>query len=296
MKRLCSVDLSLKEKMDLKELYKSIDEDVALVKFNLIRRRFRRGGLTRKNLEKTHILIINRPTTRLLREEFIELIDFIDVGGTLILNIPPPKYLQDLGRWFEAFTDELGISLTNKVYYGIPKISKQTKLVGNNLSSHKAFEISCNDDPIFLKENGIKKYVPLAFIDDNPIIVFAEKRRGRFIVFCSNDTLKSENRNFISILLRLSSQRKDFLLEEPNKIKIGSSNFSISLQHTSLRNYFVTLYHHDFAFFREVMPINSIDDFTINIYKEIEKQQILSTPPTMEELVKTLKNIEFEKG
>ncbi|MHA1115264.1 MAG: hypothetical protein ACTSRR_03810 [Candidatus Heimdallarchaeaceae archaeon] len=296
MKRLCSIDLSLKEKIDLKELYKCIDEEIALVKFNLIRRRFRRGGLTRKNLEKTHILIINRPTTRLLREEFIELIDYIDVGGTLILNLPPPKYIQDLGRWFEAFIDELGISLTHEVYYGIPKISKETRLVGNNLSSHKAFEISCNNDSNFMKENGIKKYIPLAFIDDKPIIVFAEKRRGRFIVFCSSDTLKPENKNFISILLRLASQRRNFLLEEPDKIKIGSSNFSISLQHTSLSYYSVTIYHHDFAFFSDVMPINSLDDFAIEVYKEIEKQQILSSPPTIEELFKTLKNIELEKG
>jgi len=279
--------------MKAKEFINLIDPEIAQVKFNVIRRKIGVESLRRKNIEKTHILIITLPTRKISREEYIDLIDYIDVGGTLFLTLPSPPW-NELGRWFSEFIEELGINFQKESVYGIPKIPLNTRLIGTKLMSHRAHVINYNSNHSFMKENGIAEYIPIALIDEKPIILAARKRRGRFIIFSSIDTMSPNNKCFLNILLRLSSQRKSFLLDETTKRKIGNTTFFFSLQHATLRTFLLSLYHHDFRFYQEIVEFTKMEELADKIFKIMKKQEVLSTPPTLDEIKSVLKEEELE--
>ncbi len=290
--KVCSIDTTLNEQIKPKEIIDSIDPEIAKISFNVIKKVS--GGLDRKTLEKSHVLFIGLPKKKLNQELFIELTSYIDIGGCLILTLPSPKKWEELGRFFGEMSEELGISFQSKFVYGLPKISEDTRLVGTKLMVTKAHVIDFNNNKKFMKESGIKKYIPLALIDDKPVALAAYKRRGRFVVFSSPEVFSPKNKDFLNSLIFLSSTKKDYLFpKNPKKTKIGDTNFIIILQHACLDNYLLCLYHYNFMFFQQVVQLKSKTKLVSLINSIISKQKVLGEIPKKEEILQTLNKFDI---
>ncbi len=292
--RLCSIDSTLNEELPAKQIAKLIDSDVAKVEINIVKKKVGTIGLTRKTLEKSHVLFITLPKKKISQEMYIELISYIDIGGTLILTLPSPPW-EDLGRFFEEMIDELGISFQHNYVYGLPKIPSNTRLIGSKLTITKAHVIDFNEQKDFLTENGIKKYIPLALMDKKPVILAGYKRRGKFIIISSPEIFTDINSDFLNRLVLLSSQKIDYILSEKNvRHKIGKSNFSLQLQHGSLQSYLLSLYHYSFMFLQEEVEFTSKEDLTERIYKVLVKQKVIGELPTEQDIFKTIEKIKIK--
>lgn len=289
--KICSIDTSLNEEVKAKTIVEAINTEIAQVKINIVKRRG--PGLDRKTLERSHVLFISLPRKKITQEEYIELISYIDIGGCLILTLPSPPW-EDLGRFFEEFRKELGFSFQSKVVYGLPKIPDETRLLGSHLTITKAHVIQTETDKKIMKENGINEFIPLALMDNEPVIVAAYKRRGRFVVFSSAEVFSQINSDFLSRLILLSSKKQSFKLSEDVKKKqIGETNFSILLQHACLDSYLLSLYHYDFAFHKETIDMKLEKGLALKIYSKIQKQKVLSERPKLEEIDETLEKLEI---
>ncbi len=294
MKRLCSIDNSYNEKVNAKNIVRLIEPDKALVKVNIIRKNLLGDTLKREKIEHSHILIITGPRKKFSYETYTDLIDYIDVGGSLFLTPVSPSW-DHLGRWFSEFMDELGISFDASSIYGIPKIPYNTRVIGTSLSSHSAYPITVNEDKKFMKESGISEYIPLATIDNKTVIVAGEKRRGKFVIFSSLDTLLNEsNKDFFNILLRVTSQKKSYSLDDPVRIDFADSQFSFSLQHASLNVFLLSLFHHNFNFYQGIIEYKTTDDLSIQIQKLLEQQKLLGNPPELTKIKEALEHYDFQ--
>jgi hypothetical protein len=292
--RICSIDSTLNEEIPAKRIAKLIDSDIAKVEINIVKKKVGTIGLTRKTLEKSHVLFITLPKKKITQEMFIELISYIDIGGTLILTLPSPPW-EDLGRFFEDMISELGITFQNKYVYGLPKIPSNTRLIGSKLTITKAHVIDYNEEKDFLKENGIKRYIPLALMDKKPVILAGYKRRGKFVVISSPEIFTDVNSDFLNRLVLLSSQKIDYLLSEKIKrYNIGKSNFSLQLQHGSLQSYLLSLYHFNFMFLQEEVEITSKEDLTERIYKVLVKQKVIGDLPSKQDIFNIVEKIKIE--
>ena len=145
--KLCSIDTSLNEEVKAKTIAGTINPDIAQVKINIVKKRG--PGLDRSTLERSHVLFISLPRKKLTQEEYIELISYIDIGGCLILTLPSPPWT-DLGRFFEEFRKEIGISFQSKFVYGLPKIPIETRLIGSELTITKAQVINAENNASFI--------------------------------------------------------------------------------------------------------------------------------------------------
>ncbi|MHA1217942.1 MAG: hypothetical protein ACTSSN_05325 [Candidatus Heimdallarchaeaceae archaeon] len=290
--RLCSIDYSLNEEINPKVITNSINPEIANVRFNIVKRRSH--GLDRKTLEKSHILFISLPRKKLTQEQYIELISYIDIGGCLILTLPSPPWTE-LGRFFEEFRKEIGISFQTKFVYGLPKIPMNVRLLGSNLTITKAHVINSNMNELFMKESGIKRFIPLALMDDQPVVLAAFKRRGRFIVFSSPEIFNKQNSDFLSRLILLSGSKKDFMLSKTmQEDQIGDSNFFLLLQHACLDSYLLSLYHYDFVFHQETINLDIETNLPKRIHSIIARQKVLSERPNIEEIIETIEH--FRSG
>ena len=280
--RLCSIDTSLNEEISDKKITGVINPEIAQVKFNIVKKRG--PGLDRKTLEKSHILFITLPRKKISQEQYIELISYIDIGGCLILTLPPPP-LTELGRFFEEFRKEIGISFKSEVVFGLPKIPLETRMIGSSLTITKAHIIEANSDPDFMKENGIKNYIPLALMDGEPVVLAANKRRGKYIILSTPEIFNPKNTDFLNRLLYLASRKEDFLLSsELDKVQIGKSNFSMKLQVGCLDTYLLSLYHYNFVFHQTIIDLSKMKDLPIRISSIISKQKVQSERPGLPEI------------
>ncbi|MBY9001012.1 MAG: hypothetical protein KGD64_08870 [Candidatus Heimdallarchaeota archaeon] len=291
--RICSVDTTLNEELPAKQIVNLIDSKIAQVETNIVRKKVGGIGLDRKTLEKSHVLFITLPRKKITQEIYIELISYIDIGGTLILTLPSPPW-EGLGRFFEEMIKELGISFQSKYVYGLPKIPSNTRLIGSKLTITKAHVIEFNVNKNFLKENGIKKYVPLALMDKEPVILAGYKRRGKFVIISSPEVFTESNSDFLNRLVLLSSQKIDYILSDKiERYTLGDGNFSLQLQHGSLQNYLLSLYHHNFMFLQKEILFISKEDLTECISKELVKQKVLGDLPSKQEIMKILEKLKW---
>jgi hypothetical protein len=292
--RKCSIDSTLNEELPAKQIAKLIDSDIAKVEINIVRKKVGTMGLDRKTLEKSHVLFITLPRKKISQEMYIELISYIDIGGTLILTLPSPPW-EDLGRFFEEMINELGITFQPNYVYGLPKIPSNTRFIGAKLTITKAHIINYNENKVFLKENGIKKYIPLALMDKKPVILAGYKRRGKFVVISSPEIFTDINSDFLNRLVLLSSQKIDYLLSEKIKrYSIGESNFSFQLQHGSLQSYLLSLYHYKFMFLQKEVEFTSKKDLTDRIYKVLLKQKVIGDLPSKQDIFNTIEKIKIK--
>ena len=292
--RICSVDTTLNEAISAKQIVNCIDTSAADVKINIIKKHLGSRGLDRKTLEKSHVLFITLPRKKISQELFIELISYIDIGGTLILTLPTPPW-EELGRFFLEMIKELGITFQANYVYGLPKIPKDVRLIGSKLVITKAHVINYNKNKTFMKDNGIKKYIPLALMDKKPVILAGYKRRGKFVIISSSEVFAKTNTEFLSKLIYISSKKIDYNLEEKIvKYQIGQSNYFIELQHGCLHSYLLSLYHHNFVFHQEVVSFASKEDLTDKIYKVLLKQKVLGDLPDKTQIRKLLDQLKFE--
>ncbi len=290
--KLCSIDTSLNEEVKAKAIAGAINPEVAQVKINIVKKRG--PGLDRQTLEKSHVLFISLPRKKISQEQYIELISYIDIGGCLILTLPSPPWT-DLGRFFEEFRKEIGISFQSNYVYGLPKIPIETRLIGSQLTITKAHVIDAENDETFMKENGIKELIPLALMDNEPVVMAAYKRRGRFVIFSSPEVFNSINSDFLSRLILIASKKESFTLSaETEKEKIGSSNFSILLQHACLDSYLLSLFHYNFALHKETITLKNEKNLPQRIHSIILKQKVLSDRPSLEEIHVTLQKFKAE--
>jgi len=292
--RICSIDSTLNEEIPAKKIAKLIDSDIAKVEINIVKKKVGTIGIDRKTLEKSHVLFITLPKKKITQEMYIELISYIDIGGTLILTLPSPPW-EDLGRFFEEMTNELGIKFQPSYVYGLPKIPSNTRLIGSRLTIIKAHIIDYSENKDFLKENGIKKYIPLALIDKRPVILAGYKRRGKFVIISSPEIFTDINSNFLNRLVLLSSQKIDYTLSEKIKrYNIGKSNFSLQLQHGSLQSYLLSLYHYSYMFLQEEVEFTSKEDLTESIYNIVLKQKVIGDLPSKQDIFITIEKIKIE--
>jgi hypothetical protein len=292
--RKCSIDSTLNEELPAKQIAKLIDSDIAKVEINIVKKKVGTIGLDRKTLEKSHVLFITLPRKKFSQEMYIELISYIDIGGTLILTLPSPPW-EDLGRFFEEMINELGITFQPNYVYGLPKIPSNTRFIGAKLTITKAHIINYNENKDFLKENGIKKYIPLALMDKKPVILAGYKRRGKFVVISSPEIFTDINSDFLNRIILLSSQKIDYLLSEKIKrYSIGESNFSFQLQHGSLQSYLLSLYHYKFMFLQKGVEFTSKEDLTERIYKVLLKQKVIGDLPSKQDIFNTIEKIKIK--
>ena len=292
--RICSIDATLNEELPAKQIAQLIDTDLAKVKINIVKKKVGTSGLDRKTLEKSHVLFITLPKKKITQEMYIELISYIDIGGTLILTLPSPPW-EILGRFFEEMINELGIIFQSNYVYGLPKIPSNTRLIGSKLTITKAHIINYNKNKSFLKENGIKKYIPLALMDKEPVILAGYKRRGKFVIISSPEIFTNVNSDFLNRLVFLSSQKIDYILSEKSmRYKIGKSNFSLQLQYGSLQSYLLSLYHYNYMFLQKEVEFTSKEDLTESIYKVLLKQKVIGDLPSKQVISNTIEKIEFE--
>jgi len=292
--RLCTVDMSLDEKIKAKEIISLIDQDVAQVKFKIIKKRLYGSGLERSILEKSHILFITLPRKKISQDLYLELISYIDIGGCLILTLPRPRALLELGRWFEALRWELGINLSEQFVYGLPRIPYETRLLGSKLLINKSHIINYNSEPKFMKENGIKSYTPLALMDSKPVVLAAKKRRGKFVIFGTHEIFKESNSDYLNRLMLISSRKLDYLMHKKNdKVQIGESNFYICLNHAILNQFLLSIYHHEYVFFKEPYSFTSIKDFEAKIQSILANQNIIGRPPSLTDIRYTLHSLKL---
>ena len=293
--RLCTVDMSLDEQIKAKEITSLINQDIAQVKFKIVKKRFYATGLERSILEKSHILFITLPRKKISQDMYLELISYIDIGGCLILTLPRPRALPELGRWFEALRWELGINLSEQYVYGLPRIPYETRLLGSKLFINKSHVINYNSEPHFMKENGIKSYTSLALMDSKPVVLVAKKRRGKFIIFGTHEIFTESNSNYLNRLLLIASRKLDYLMyKENNRVQIGESNFYICLNHAILNQYLLSFYHHEYVFFKEPYSFTSIKDLESKIQSILANQKIIGSPPSLTDIRYTLHSLKLE--
>lgn len=292
--RICSIDSTLNEELPAKQIAKLLDSDIAKVKINIVKKKVGTIGLDRKTLERSHVLFITLPKKKITQEMYIELISYIDIGGTLILTLPSPPW-EDLGRFFEEMINELGITFQPNYVYGLPNIPFDTRFIGVKLTITKAHVIDYNKNNDFLKENGIKKYIPLALMDKKPVILAGYKRRGKFVIISSPEIFSDVNSDFLNRLVLLSSQKIDYILSEKSiRYYIGESNFSFKLQHGSLQSYLLSLYHYNFMFLQKEVEFTSKEDLTERIHKVLLKQRVISNLPSKQDICNTIEKIKIK--
>ena len=290
--RLCSIDTSLQEEVNAKSITSVINPEIAQVKFNIVKKRG--PGLDRKTLEKSHILFISLPRKKLTQEQYIDLISYIDIGGCLILTLPSPPWTE-LGRFFELFRKELGISFQSKFVYGLPKIPLETRLIGSELTITKAHVIEVNTDSDFMKENGIKKHIPLALLGNEPVVLAVYKRRGKFIVFSTSEIFNHKNSDFLNRLVLIASRKEDYLLSNViKKVQIGETNFSMRFQTACLDTYLLSLYHYNFVSHQSIIDLTTMRDLPIRISSIISKQKVLSERPSLQEIEDAIEKFVIE--
>jgi len=211
----------------------------------------------------------------------------------LVLTLPSPPW-DDLGRFFEEFRKELGISFQSHYVYGLPKIPVDTRLIGSKLRITKAHVIDYESSKKSLKDRGIKKYIPLALMDNQPVVLAGYKRRGRFIVFSSPEIFNKQNSMFLTKLIRLSSQRTDYLLStKEEKIKLGDTNYSVLIQHACLDSYLLSLYHYNFMFYQGEFRFTTIEYLLKKIHNVISKQKIEGKLPDISEIGTSLQSLKL---
>ena len=289
--RLCSIDTTLNESVQPKQITSVVDTEIAEVKFNIVKKIG--AGLDRNILEKSHILFISLPRKKLTQDQYIELTSYIDIGGCLVLTLPSPPW-DDLGRYFEEFRKELGISFQSNYVYGLPKIPVDTRLIGSKLKITQAHVIEYESQKNLLKERGIKKYIPLALMDNKPVILAGYKRRGRFIIFSSPEIFSKQNSNYLTKLIRLSSKRMDYFLStKEDRIKIGDTNYYVLLQHACLDSYLLSLYHYNFMFYQRDFKFKTIEYLLKKIHTIISKQKIEGRLPDLSEIGTSLQSLKL---
>jgi len=289
--KLCSIDTTLNEKVSAKKIIGSINPEIAKVKFRIIKKVG--SGLDRKTLEQSHVLFITLPTKKLTQEQYIELISYIDIGGCLFFTLPSPPWT-DLGRFFNEFIQELGISFEERFVYGLPKIPLETKLLGTELKLTKAHIIRYNNNDKFLKETGIKRRIPLALMDSNPVILANYKRRGRFVIFSSPEIFTKKNMNFLSRLVNLSAYKKDYLIEiKGSKKVLEGTNYSLQLEHAMLDTYLLSLFHHKFRFYNDAIKFTSLQSLINFVYNILSNQKLLGPIPSKEEIRKAISSFQL---
>lgn len=294
--KLCTIDSSLNEKIPAKQIANLIDSKIANVKIKILRPNILASALSRKNLERSHILLISLPRKRLTAELASELASYIDIGGSLILTLPDPAEWGKLGWWFEVFREELGISFAEEPVYGLPKVNEDTRLVGTNLTVSRAFHIFTDNDPEVMRKNGVKEYIPLAYVDDKPVAIAAYKRRGVFVIFSSEEVFEQSNSVFINRLLYILSKRINIKLDpKAPKYQIASTSYYVLLQHAVFDTYLISLYHHDFEFHRSVINNISIEFLADYIERFISLHKSVDTNPTKSEILTTTKKIVQKK-
>ena len=285
--RLCSINTTLNEKKDPKTIMDAIDPKIANIRFNVVKKIG--AGLDRNTLEKSHILFISLPRKKLTQEQYIELISYIDIGGCLILTLPSPPW-DELGRFFEELRKELGISFKSNFVFGFPRIPKDTRLVGSTLTITKAHVIDYNMDDKFLKDSGIKDYIPLALMDNHPVILAAKKRRGKFIIFSTPEIFKIQNSDFLNRLILLITKRENLLFSiSEEKRKFGDSNFYLRIQHACLDSYLLSLFHYNFMFYQEVISYTTLEELSQSVYNIVSEQKVLGELPKLEDVFHTLR-------
>lgn len=291
--RLCAIDTSLNEKISAKHIANLIDEKIADVTVKILKQNIFSGpALKRENLLRSHILMITIPRKALTAELALELASYIDIGGCLLLTLPAPDRWIKLGRWFNQFRRELGINFDVDPVFGLPKVNDDTRLIGSPLKLSKAYHIYYNSDTQAMKENGIKEYIPLAYIDNKPIVVAAYKRRGSFVVFSSEEMFTQSNSLFINRLLYLCANRKKFKLDEKNpKIQVGTSNYFILLQHAVYDTYRISIFHHDYLFYKSVITNASFDHLADFLEKHISSHKTSNHFPSRIEIEKTAQKL-----
>ena len=289
--RLCSIDTSLNEGIQPKAITDVLNPEIAEVKFNIIKKIG--AGLDRNILEKSHILFISLPRKKLTQDQYIELTSYIDIGGCLILTLPSPPW-ENLGRFFEEFIKELGISFQPHYVYGLPKIPVNTRLIGSKLKITKAHVIDYETQKEVLKERGLKTYIPLALMDNQPVVLAGYKRRGRFIVFSSPEIFSKQNSPYLTKLIRLSSKRIDYLIStKDDKIKLGDTNYYVLFQHACLDSYLLSLYHYNFMFYQGVIKFKTIEYLLKKIHTIISKQKIEGKLPDISEIGTSLQSLKL---
>ncbi len=287
--RICSIDTTLNEKISPNTITNSINVKIANVKINIVKKIG--PGLDRKTLERSHVLLISLPRKKLTQEQYIELISYIDIGGCLILTLPSPPW-ENLGRFFEEMRKELGIIFQPNFVYGLPKIPQDTRLVGSKLKITKAHVIRYNEDKSFLKENGIKKFVPLALMDNQPVVLAANKRRGKFIIFSAPEIFNERNIDFLSRLILLVSNKESLVFSKrEEKRKLGNTNFYLVFQHACLDSYLLSLFHYNFMFHQDVISLAPVENLSRSVYEIIEKQKVLGKLPKLEDVNESLQEI-----
>ena len=226
---------------------------------------------------------------------YLELISYIDIGGCLILTLPRPRALPELGRWFEALRWELGINLSEQYVYGLPRIPHETRLLGSKLLINKSHVINYNSEPYFMKENGIKSHVPLALMDSKPVVLVAKKRRGKFIIFGTHEIFTESNSNYLNRLLLIASRKLDYLTRKKNnRVQIGESNFYICLNHAILNQYLLSFYHHEYVFFKEPYSFTSIENLEVKIQTVLANQKIIGSLPSLTDIRYSLHSLKLE--
>ncbi|NPD88654.1 MAG: hypothetical protein HGN29_08010 [Asgard group archaeon] len=289
--KLCSIDTTLNESIQPKQITSVVDIEIAEIKFNIIKKIG--TGLDRNILEKSHILFISLPRKKITQDQYIELTSYIDIGGCLVLTLPSPPW-DDLGRFFDEFRKELGISFQSNYVYGLPRIPVDTRLIGSELKITQAHVIEYETRKDLLKERGIKNYIPLALMDNQPVIIAGYKRRGRFVIFSSPEIFNKQNSTYLTKLIRLSSKRMDYLLStKEEKIRIGDTNFYALIQHACLDSYLLSLYHYNFIFYQGDFKFTTIEYLLKKIHNIISKQKIEGKLPDLSEIGTSLQSIKL---
>ncbi len=293
--RHCSIDKSLCGDFKAKKIIKLIDPALANVKCEIIKNRLVGDALDRDTLERSHILFLTMPNKKMTYDNYINLIDYIDVGGTLILTLPSPQSWFGLGRWFNRFIEELGISFESNFVYGLPSIPLNIRLFIFDLKIHRAHIIRYNEDEAFMKEHGIKEYIPIALMDDEPVLVMGNKRRGRFIISSSKEIFSESNYLFLNYLLRIASKREDFTIGEINKVRIGNSNFYIALNHGCARYFLLSLFHFKYNFYKQPVVFETKEKLVSLILKLIEDQKHVAEMVSKENVELAIKRVNLDE-
>ncbi len=293
--RQCAVDKTLNEKINTKQFLSLIDPTIADVKVTVLKNNLLSKPVRREKLERFHLLFISLPRKKMTYEFYIDLIDYIDVGGGLVLTLPTPPW-DYLGRFFEEFRKDLGFNFTENYTYGKPRIPVNTRFYGCNIADLRAQGILYNTESNFLKEAGIKKQIPLVFLDSNPIALASYKRRGRFILFSSYEIFNSANSDFINRFIRLTVNRVDYEFPKTEKKRVADSNFFMNIQEACLDTYLLSLYHHNHLFYQDSVKYENEESLVELILYQLKKRQILAETPAMDDIAKTLETFKLSRN
>ncbi|MHA1955102.1 MAG: hypothetical protein ACW96U_14275, partial [Candidatus Heimdallarchaeaceae archaeon] len=136
--------------------------------------------------------------------------------------------------------------------------------------------------------------IPLALMDNKPVILAGYKRRGRFVIFSTSEIFSKQNSNYLNKLIRLSSKKMDYLIStEENKIKVGDTNYYVLLQHACLDSYLLSLYHYNFMFYQGDFKFKTIEYLLKKIHNIISKQKIEGKLPDLSEIGTSLQSLKL---